>query len=156
MKNTAIKFVIVAFGFAVGTVFVWGYGGNVKGTRSSNENGVASGDLGGSFPSPTVLSVANVTTGVLPVANGGTAGNTAAAARTALGAANIAGDTFTGQFIPLVRTKAQINALVPRGVGALIICSDCTIPYSVCTAPGTLAAQFARAGPASVGCGSNN
>jgi len=53
-------------------------------------------------------------------------------------------------------TKALIDAEVPDAIGAAIICTDCAIPYSLCTATGTLAAQWARAGSATVGCGTNN
>lgn len=64
--------------------------------------------------------------------------------------------TLSGQIVPLVRTKAQVDVLVPAAAGATIICSDCTITYSLCTATGTAAAQWARAGSATVGCGSGN
>ncbi len=41
-------------------------------TTSAAPSGAAGGDLGGSYPNPTVVSVADVTTGTLPAANGGT------------------------------------------------------------------------------------
>lgn len=64
--------------------------------------------------------------------------------------------TSGGQFLPLRLTVTQIDTLVPAGVGAVILCTNCTIPYSVCTATGTAAGQWARAGSATVGCGTNN
>lgn len=42
------------------------------GNGTATPSGAAGGDLGGTFPNPTVLSVTNVTTGTLPAANGGT------------------------------------------------------------------------------------
>jgi len=64
--------------------------------------------------------------------------------------------TLSAQLVPLQQTVTQINTLVPTAVGAAIICTICTIPYSLCTATGTAAAQWARAGSATVGCGSGN
>jgi len=79
------------------------------------------------------------------------------------GDANVAGTmtqtgvlTLSAQLVPLQRTVTQINTLVPTVVGAVVICTNCTIPYSLCTATGTLAAQWARAGSATVGCGTGN
>ncbi len=94
--------------------------------------------------------------------SGGTLGQIpfqSAASRTSFSATTLtAVGTLTAadQIVPFVRTKAQIDALVPRAVGAMVVCSDCTITYSVCTATGTLAAQWARAGSSTVGCGTNN
>lgn len=51
-------------------------------------------------------------------------------------------------------TKADFDTLVPDFVGAMAQCSDCTLTYSVCRATGTAAAQWAREGSATVGCGS--
>lgn len=64
--------------------------------------------------------------------------------------------TSGGQFLPKRLTKALIDLEVPAAVGAVIICTDCTIPYSLCTGTGTAAAQWARAGSSTVGCGTNN
>ena len=71
--------------------------------------------------------------------------------------AEMEGAKFSTAFLPLVRTAAQLDVLVPvYGAGSVVVCSDCTVDYSLCTATGTLAAQWARAGSATVGCGSGN
>ena len=71
--------------------------------------------------------------------------------------AEMAGPKFSTAFLPLLRTKVQLDALVPEyGAGSVVVCSNCAIPYSLCTATGTLASQWARAGSATVGCGSGN
>lgn len=61
-----------------------------------------------------------------------------------------------GQLLILRQTKAQIDALVPVAVGAIIMCTDCAGTYSLCTATGTTAGQWANASLATVGCGTNN
>ena len=50
----------------------FGAGGSGAGGGGGAPTGAASGDLGGTYPGPTVVSVADVTTGTLTVANGGT------------------------------------------------------------------------------------
>jgi len=64
-------------------------------------------------------------------------------------------DLTAAQTQLFARTKAQIDALVPLGVGAVITCSNCTVPYVLCTATGTLAAQWVAMKTGN-GCGSNN
>jgi hypothetical protein len=75
---------------------IWATGGG--GGGGGSPTGLAGGDLGSSYPNPTVVSVAHVTTGVLPAANqaaqsmGGAVGGTTAASTISLtGNASITG-----------------------------------------------------------------
>jgi hypothetical protein len=70
--------------------------------------------------------------------------------------AQLAGMEFSSGFVPLIRTKAQFDALTPTEVGLTYLCSNCTIPYSMCVATGTAKAQFKVTHSATVGCGTNN
>jgi len=46
-----------------------------------------------------------------------------------------------GYFLPLLRTKAQIDALAGT-LGAQVVCSDCTVPYDICIGTGTGVSQW--------------
>ena len=71
--------------------------------------------------------------------------------------ATVARVTQNGQIIPHVYTKSQIDTLVPDQLGAIIECVNCAVPYTVCEASGTLAAQWTVPGSVgSKGCGTNN
>lgn len=63
----------VVIALSPGTVLASGFiGGGGGGGGGGAPTGPAGGDLGSSFPNPTVLSVSNVNTGLLAVARGGT------------------------------------------------------------------------------------
>lgn len=134
-------------------------GTTTSGSQTIAGNEAISGSLGvGSLTAPTTSQVALTaltasTTGQIIVTQPSATADALDFISNATLTAAFAQD---GQFLPLNRTKAQIDALIPRATGALIICTNCTIPFSVCTATGTLAAQWARAGSSTVGCGTNN
>ncbi len=75
--------------------------------------------------------------------------------------------TPEGGTLAYVRTKAQIDAITPTSLGEVVICSNCTIPYDVCTGTAavpsgfraTLNTAIATAVPGTPvlhGCGSGN
>lgn len=72
----------------------------------------------------------------------------------------------SGLFVPRVATKATIDGITGI-VGAIIVCSDCTVPYDICMGTGTALSGFRAvlnsaintAVPGTLvnkGCGSNN
>lgn len=61
----------------------------------------------------------------------------------------------SGSIQPNVYTKTQIDTLVPGIQGQIIVCSNCTVPYVLCTSTGILAAQYVAMKTGS-GCGTNN
>lgn len=73
------------------------------------------GDLSGNAQTSslaTYATLANNVDGTVAVANGGTGGTTAAAARSNLGAVNIAGDTMTGKLVLPGATNARASLTV--------------------------------------------
>lgn len=94
---------------------MWGFFGSGGGGGAGGApSGPAGGDLGSTYPNPTVVSVADVTTGVLPVANGGTGVN-------ALGAGVV---TFLG-----TPTSANLAAAMTdeTGTGANVFATSPTL-----------------------------
>lgn len=56
---------------------------------------------------------------------------------------------------PPIRTKAQNDAITPA-VGQMIICSDCSAPYSICVATGATLSGYRRSDSTTIGCGTGN
>lgn len=54
-----------------------------------------------------------------------------------------------------LKTKAQFDASTPT-VGQAALCSNCTIPYQLCTASAAVLSGWRAAHSATVGCGTNN
>lgn len=70
MKNILSAIIFIALLF-IGSANAEIVTGNNTPAGGGPPTGAAGGDLGGTFPNPTVLSVGDVTTGILPAANGG-------------------------------------------------------------------------------------
>lgn len=62
---------------------------------------------------------------------------------------------LTGSLKLAVKAKAFFDATTPA-VGDAYLCSNCTIPYSVCVGTGASLSGFKVSHSATVGCGTNN
>lgn len=60
--------------------------------------------------------------------------------------------TPAGLFRPRIRTAAQIHAITPDILGGIVVCSDCTRPYTICVATGTASADQFREQGETTGC----
>lgn len=83
---------------------------------SGTPSGSAGGDLGGTYPNPTVLSVTHVTTGVLPAANGG-AGATSGLLK-ANGLGTVSAAVSGTDYAPATGIPTASLALAHNGNGA--------------------------------------